>query len=211
LIKKKKPVKKKKAAKKIIKKAKPKPIRVGLKPTIQPIEKKLSDNKGTLRKKMKLEMLRYCIVWAYGEKQTIEYFKQRGEELSHTHYYELKAEFQSDESTSGWYSEQALSAMESTHKMGVQQLDALIEVTMTEIQQLQATPVYLQSLRKVKGGDDVIDTKFNPSHNSIALAKMIETHGNLMKIRDDMLAATPVVQAIMNKAAENREKSMTTR
>jgi len=180
-------------------------------PKESPEAKRLSDNKATLRKKMKLEMLRYCIVWGYGEKQTIEYFIQRGETLSHTHYYELKQEFESDEATAGWYTEQALSAMESTHKMGVHQLDQLIKTTMEEIHQLQATPVYLQTMKKVKGQDDVIETKFNPSHNSVALAKMMETLANLMKVRDDMLAATPVVQAIMNKAAENREKAMTTR
>ena len=160
---------------------------------------------------MKLEMLRYCIVWGYGERQTISYFQQRGEELSHTHYYELKTEFDSDESTAGWFTEQALGAMEKTHKMGVQQMDELIKTTMSEIEQLQATPVYLQTTKKIPGKKDEITTRFNPSHNSIALAKMMDTHGNLMKIRDDMLSATPVVQAIMNKAAENRAKSMTTR
>lgn len=159
---------------------------------------------------MKLEMLRYCIVWGYGEKQTIEYFKARGEELSHTHYFELKAEFLSDESTKGWYTEQALSAMETTHKMSIEQLDELIKTTMAEIQQLQATPVYIQTVRKVKGQKDpVVDTKFNPSHNSIALAKMMETLTNLIKTRDDMLAATPVVQAIMSKHALS--KAITTK
>lgn len=157
-----------------------------------------------------MEMLRYCRVWGYGEKQTIEYFKQRGEELSHTHYYELKAEYESDESTKGWYTEQALSAMEVTHKKSVEQLDALIETTMSEIQQHQATPVYIQTVRKVKGKDDIINTKFNPSHNSVALAKLMETLSNLIKTRDDMLSATPVVQAIMNKAAEEKAKTMVT-
>lgn len=167
-------------------------------------EKKLSDNKAHLRKKMKLEMLRYCIVWGYGERQTIEYFKARGEELSHTHYYELKAEFESDESTKNWYTEQAISAMESTHKQSVEQLDELIKTTMAEIQQLQATPVYIT---QTKRGSKEPVVKFNPNHNPIALAKMMETLSNLMKTRDDMLAATPVVQAIISKNARDRAKN----
>jgi hypothetical protein len=160
---------------------------------------------------MKLEMLRYCIVWGYGERQTIEYFKARGEELSHTHYFELKTEFNSDESTKGWYTEQALFAMETTHKTSIEQLDELIKTTMSEIQQLQATPVYIQTIRKVKGKPDEIDMKFNVNHNPIALAKMMETLTNLIKTRDDMLAATPVVQAIMSKHAQSQAKSMTTK
>lgn len=164
-------------------------------------------DKAQLRKKMKMEMLRYCLVWGYQENQTIEYFKARNVELSRTHYYELKREFNSDEATKGWYTEQAISAMETTHKQSIEQLDELIKTTMAEIQQLQATPVYIQTKKK---GQKEPEVRFNPNHNSIALAKMMETLTDLIKLRDDMLAATPVVQAIMNKHAEKEAKSMVT-
>lgn len=151
---------------------------------------------------MKLEMLKYCEVWGYGEKQTIQYFQNMGETLSHDYYYKLRDEFYSQAETNNWYSEMALKAMESTHKMSVTQLDALIKVTMAEIQQLQSTSVYVNN-----GTAENPRYEFNENHNSIALAKMMETLSNLIKTRDDMLAATPVVQAIMNKAAMEREKT----
>ena len=162
------------------------------------------DNKAAMRKKMKLEMLRYCLVWGYNEKQTIDYFKLRDVALSTTHYYELKQEFNSEEHMGQWYHEQALSAMENTHKQSIEQLDELIKTTMTEIQQLQSTTVYVN---KAKEGEPP-DLQFNPHHNSGDLAQMMKTLADLIKIRDDMLAATPVVQAIMNKHALEKEKTV---
>ena len=147
-------------------------------------------------------MLKYCLVWGYGEKQTIQYFEQLGETLSHDYYYVLKQDFESQQSTNDWYSEMALKAMESTHRQSVTQLDELIKVTMSEIQQLQATPVYNQ-----QGSGKDVTLVFNENHDSSALAQMMKTLADLIKTRDDMLAATPVVQAIMNKAALEREKT----
>ncbi len=159
------------------------------------------DNKATMRKKMKLEMLRYCLVWGYGEAQTIAYFKQRDEELSHSHYYELKAEFNSEEGKSNWYREQALVAMENTHKQSIEQLDELIKTTMSEIQQLQSTNVYVN-----KGSPEKPDLILNENHDPSALAMMMKTLSDLIKTRDDMLAATPVVQAILNEQALKMSK-----
>ncbi len=159
------------------------------------------DNKASMRKKMKLEMLRYCLVWGYNEKQTIDYFKLRDVSLSTTHYYELKNEFNSEESKGQWYHEQALFAMENTHKQSIEQLDELIKTTMTEIQQLQSTTVYIN-----KGSPEKPDMQLNPHHDSGDLAQMMKTLADLIKTRDDMLAATPVVQAIMNKHANERAK-----
>lgn len=158
--------------------------------------------KTALRHKMKLEMLRYCLVWGYGEKQTIEYFKLRGESLGTTHYYELKNEFNSKESKGQWFREQALFAMENTHKQSIEQLDELIKTTMAEIQQLQSTNVYVN---KAPDGQPP-KLEFNENHDSTALAHMMKTLADLIKTRDDMLAATPVVQAIMNKHANMQEK-----
>ncbi len=174
------------------------------------------EHKGKLAKKMKIEMIRYCLVWNYNDKQTIAYFKERGVVLSIPYYYELKADFLSDEATKGWYTEQAISAMEVTHKQSVEQLDELIKVTMIEIQQLQSTTVYVQKRDKVPDKDgvpqpDKILQTLNQEHDSLALAKMMDTLTKLTATRDDMLAATPVVQAIMNKHAEEKAKSMITR
>ena len=164
------------------------------------------DNKAAMRKKMKLEMLRYCLVWGYTEQQTISYFALRDEKLSTTHYYELKKEFNSDTAKGQWYNEQALFAMESTHKQSIEQLDELIKTTMAEIQQLQSTAVYLN-----KGTPEEPNMVFNENHDSTALAHMMKTLAELIKTRDDMLAATPVVQAIMNKHANMQEKTMVKR
>lgn len=162
----------------------------------------VTNDKAQLAKKLKIELLRYCMVWCYNDKQTVAYFAERGVELSIPYYYELKRDYLSDEATKGWYHEQAISAMETTHKQGVEQLDALINITMIEIQQLQSTPVY------IKVGETV---EFNENHDAMALAKMMDTLTKLIATRDDMLAATPVVQAIMNKHAEHQAKAMVTK
>lgn len=161
------------------------------------------DNKATMRKKMKLEMLRYCLVWGYTDKQTVAYFEMRGESLSITHYYELKKEFNGNENRGVWYNEQALFAMEKTHKDSIEQLDELIKTTMAEIQQHQSTAVFVN-----KGSTEKPDMQFNPHHDSGVLAQMMKTLADLIKTRDDMLAATPVVQAIMNKHANERENKV---
>jgi len=155
-----------------------------------------------MRKKMKLEMLRYCLVWGYTDKQTVAYFELRGEKLSITHYYELKKEFNGNENRGVWYNEQALFAMEKTHKESIEQLDELIKTTMAEVQQHQSTAVFIN---KAPEGQEP-NMVFNPNHNSSTLAQMMKTLGDLVKTRDDMLAATPVVQAIMNKHANERAK-----
>ena len=161
------------------------------------------DNKASMRKKMKVEMLRYCKVWGYNDQQTVAYFKLRGEELSISHYYELLAIFNSDKSRGQWYSEQALFAMEKTHKESIEQLDELIKTTMAEIQQLQSTTVYIN---KASEGQEP-EMVFNEEHDPSALAQMMKTLADLIKTRDDMLAATPVVQAIINDHALKREKT----
>ncbi len=162
--------------------------------------------KDELAQKMKIEMIRYCMVWCYNDKQTVAYFKERGVELSISYYYTLKAQFLSDEATKGWYAEQAISAMETTHKQSIEQLDALINSTMLEIQQLQSTPVYINA-----GTREVPNVILNEQHDSQALKGAIDTLTNLVKLRDDMLAATPVVQAIMNKHANNQAKALVTK
>lgn len=160
------------------------------------------NNAATVRKKMKVEMLRYCQVWGYNDKQTIAYFELRGEKLSIGHYYDLLAIFNSDKERGVWYSEQALFAMEKTHKQSIEQLDELIKTTMAEIQQLQSTTVYIN-----KGTVEDPKMVFNEEHDSQALAQMMKTLTDIIKTRDDMLAATPIVQAIMNKNALTREKT----
>jgi hypothetical protein len=155
----------------------------------------VKEHKATLAKKMKVEMIRYCMVWNYNEKQAVTYFAKRGVKLSIPYYYELKEEYLSDDATKGWYTEQALFAMETTHKQSIEQLNEIIKITLNEIEQLQSTDVYL-------------DEKLNEEHNSIGLAKMIDTLTKLIAQRDDMLAATPIVQGIMNKHAKEQEKSM---
>lgn len=153
--------------------------------------------KDELAKKMKIEMIRYCMVWCYNDKQTVAYFKERGVELSIGYYYELRRDYLSDQATKGWYTEQAIGAMEVTHKQSIEQLDELIKSTMLEIQQLQSTPVYLNSA----GEGKTPKLELNENHDAAALSKSIDTFTSLIKLRDDMLAATPVVQAIMNKHA----------
>ena len=154
-------------------------------------------------KKMKIEMLKYCMVWRFNDKQTVTYFKSRGVELSIPYFYELRREFLSSDSTRGWYHEQAIYAMESTHKQSIEQIDELIGVTLSEIQQHGSTPVHIEKEDKDTGA---AITVLNPAHNSQALAKMMDSYTGLVKQRDDMLAATPVVQAIMNRIALQAEK-----
>lgn len=219
------------------------------------------DTKATVRHKMKIEMYKYCAVWGFGEKQSIEYFKDMGEKLSHQTYYDLKTEFESQQSTNDWYSDMALVAMESTHRHSVLQLDELIKTAMHEIRELtkleQSTDYWKAQIKALdvlknkqfallgekkiifkktaEGGSFPEETDLDPrdksdilgkvatlesqqteleskiSHNrtsKMVLASMMKTLSDLIKTRDDMLAATPVVQAIMNKAAMEKEKTM---
>lgn len=179
---------------------------------VEPIKSRASkgknlakEHKAVLAKKLKIELIRYCMIWCYNDEQTVAYCKKRGVKLSIPYYYELKANYLSDEATQGWYTEQAISVMEITHKQSIEQLNEMIKIIVMEVNQLQSTPVYIT--KKVKGNSEIL---FNPNHDSAALSKMVDTLTKLYDTRDDMLVATPVVQAIMNKHALDREKSVVT-
>lgn len=154
------------------------------------------------RKKLKIEMMKYCILWGFKDTQAVAYFKERGVKLSRPNFYILKRELRSDEATEGWYTEQAISIMAITHKQSVEQLAALIEITMSEIEQLQSTPVYVE-VDKFK--------TLNEQHDSIGLAKMMDSLTKLISVRDDMLCATPGVQAVKSEQALKHQNSLLTR
>ena len=159
---------------------------------------------------IKIELMRYCLLWGYSEELTVSYFKSKGYNLSHAHYYNLKAEVLSDETVQDWYSDVSLRMMEREHKWDFDQIVELEKITMTEIGQLTLTNVYIQDPEDVKKAekDPKHKIKFllNPEHDSAMIAKLISTLAELKKVKSDMLSATPVVQAIMIKKRKDEEK-----
>lgn len=174
--------KKKKAAKKTIK---------AKKPTV---------NKAHQTKLIKLEMLRYCQLWKFSEELTVSYFKQKGYNLSHTHFFELKTELDSDQTTITWFNDVALKTMEKDHMTDYQSLTELQAVLMQEINQLNLTNAYIKD---PKDNDKLL---LNPEHDSNTISRLIAEVESIMKTKAEMLAATPHVQAIMVKQREDDAK-----
>lgn len=161
-------------------------------------------NKKKVSKQLKLEMMRYCLLWGYSVEMQISYFKQRGFELSASYAHELKAELESDESVQGWYTDVSMRMMEREQKLDFEQVVELEKLTMTEIAQLNMTNVYIVAPKKNPKDPDVLI--LNDQHDSALMAKLISTLVELKKVKSDMLAATPVVQAIMVKKRKEEER-----
>jgi len=163
-------------------------------------QKKPTANKAHQTKLIKLEMLRYCQLWKFSEELTVSYFKQKGYNLSHTHFYELKAELDSDQTTITWFNDVALKTMEKDHMIDYQSLVELQAVLMQEINQLNLTNAY------IKDPKDKDKLLLNPEHDSMTLSRLIAEVESIMKTKAEMLAASPHVQAIMVKQRESEAK-----
>lgn len=140
-------------------------------------------------------MMRYCLTWGFNEDISVQYFKQKGYKLSHTHYYELKNEVESDQSTQDWFNKVALEYMEKDHKHDYLTMKELQKVLMAEVQQLNSTNVYIQKTDK----DGNVTLILNPEHDSSLLAKLVAQIDSITKTKAEMLAGTPHVMAIMAK------------
>lgn len=158
-------------------------------------------SKAKQRKQIKLEMLRYCQLWKFTEELTIAYFKQKGYKLSHTHFYELKTELDDDKTTMQWFNDMALKVMEKDHMIDYQSINELQSVLMQEVQQLNLTNVYIKD---PKNKDALI---LNPQHDSNTLSRIVATIDQLTKSKSDMLAANPVVQAMLLKKRQDEDKA----
>lgn len=159
-------------------------------------------NAAKERKKVKLEMLRHCRTWQFSLPMTKAYFKQRGYKLSDTHYYELKAELDSENDRIEWFNEMAIENMEKDHQLDYETISALQNTLVQEIQQLSSTPIYIQT-NDAEGKPKYI---FNKNHNSMLIARLIAQVESLTKTKSSMLAANPMVQAIMVDRRQKEEE-----
>ena len=164
------------------------------------------ENKAQLKHKLKLELMRNCMIYGKTYEESKAYFKLKGYELSETTFTDLRTELKSRNQAQGWFSNEALYVIEEDHQLSVQRIRIMEDRLLQEFEQLAATNYY----RYINQGTPQQELVKNKSHDVNALLRVIAQFQSLQETKTKMFSATPLVQEIMEVHARQEEEQQKT-
>ena len=100
------------------------------------------ETKGSLKHKLKLELMRTCKIYGKNFEESKSYFKLKGFELGETTFTDLRNELKSRNQAEGWFSNEALYVIEEDHQLSVERIRMMENRLLQEFEQLAATNYY---------------------------------------------------------------------
>ncbi len=165
------------------------------------------ESKASLKHKLKLELMRTCVIYGKGYEESQSYFKLKGFELGETVFTELRKELKSRNQAEGWFSNEALFVIEEDHQLSVERIRLMENRLLQEFEQLAATNYYTY----INQGTEQQQLVRNKVHDVNALLRIIAQFQSLQETKTKMFSATPLVQEIMEVHARQEEESQKTK
>ena len=160
------------------------------------------DNKAQLKHKLKLELMRTCMIYGKSYEESKAYFKLKGYELGETTFVDLRTELKSHRNAAGWFSNEALFVIEEDHQLSVERIRLMEDRLLQEFEQLSATNYYTY----INQGTEQQQLVRNKIHDVNALLRVIAQFQSLQETKTKMFSATPLVQEIMEVHAQQEEE-----
>ena len=165
------------------------------------------ETKGSLKHKLKLELMRNCMIYGKNYEETKSYFQLKGYEIGETTFTDLRVELKSRRSAQGWFSNEALYVIEEDHQLSVERIRLMENRLLQEFEQLAATNYY----KYINQGKEEQELVRNKAHDVNALLRVIAQFQSLQETKTKMFSATPLVQEIMEVHARQEEESQKTK
>ena len=159
-------------------------------------------SKGQLKRELKLELMRTCMIYGKSYEESKAYFKLKGFELGETVFTELRKELKSRNAAEGWFTNEALYVIEEDHQLSVERIRILEDRLLQEFEQLAATNFYKY---ENEGTDNQVLVR-NKTHDVNALIRVIAQFQSLQETKTKMFSATPLVQEVMEVHAQQEEE-----
>jgi hypothetical protein len=159
-------------------------------------------SKGQLKRELKLELMRTCMIYGKSYEESKAYFKLKGFELGETVFTELRKELKSRNAAEGWFTNEALYVIEEDHQLSVERIRILEDRLLQEFEQLSATNFYKY---ENEGTDNQVLVR-NKTHDVNALIRVIAQFQSLQETKTKMFSATPLVQEVMEVHAQQEEE-----
>lgn len=159
-------------------------------------------SKATLKRELKLELMRTCKIYGKSYDETKAYFKLKGFELGETVFTELRTELKSRNAAEGWFSNEALYVIEEDHQLSVERIRLMEDRLLQEFEQLAATNYY----KYINEGKPEQELIRNSAHDVNALLRVIAQFQSLQETKTKMFSATPLVQEVMEVHAQQEEE-----
>jgi len=169
--------------------------------------KRNKESKAALKHKLKLELMRTCVIYGKSYEESKAYFQLKGFELGETVFTELRKELKSRNQAEGWFSNEALYVIEEDHQLSVERIRLMENRLLQEFEQLAATNYYTY----INQGTDQQQLVRNKVHDVNALLRIIAQFQSLQETKTKMFSATPLVQEIMEVHARQEEESQKTK
>jgi hypothetical protein len=163
------------------------------------------ETKASLKHKLKLELLRSCMIYGKTYDETKAYFKLKGFEIGETVFTEMRAELKSRNSAEGWFSNEALFVIEEDHQLSVERIRMIENRLLGEFEQLAATNYYTY----INQGKEDQALIRNEVHDLSGLLRVSAEFRALQETKTKMFSATPLVQEIMEVHARQEEEDAT--
>lgn len=162
--------------------------------------------KGGTRKELEheveLSLVRYCRIWRYSVKLTLEYCKTQGHQISETKYHTLRNELKTQVLDGAMFTKQALENLQVEHGDSLELINGMLDVVIKEIRDHSATAIY----NVLEDKDNNKTYVFNKNHNSNIVAKLVTTATDLMQKRDNTILATPIITDLVNELKKSGDE-----
>lgn len=167
--------------------------------------KKVKQTKKQIEHALKIELMRYCVIFGKSYQDTSLYFKSKGYNLGTTQFTELRNELKSKHAAKDWFRKEALYAMEEDHMLSVDRIKVLEDRIMEEFEQVSATTFY----KYINAGTDEQQIIRNKAHDGNFLLRLVAQFQSLQDTKTKLFSATPMVQEIMEVHAQQEEEENT--
>ncbi len=163
--------------------------------SILPKRKSAELTKKQLEHQVQLSLVRYCRIWRYSVKLTLEYCESQGHKISESQYHKLRNELKQTVLQGEMFTKQALENLQVEHGDSLELLNGMLDVVIKEIRDHSATAIF----NVVEDDDNNKTYVFNKNHNSNVVAKLVTTATDLMQKRDNTILATPIIVDLVNE------------
>ncbi len=172
---------------------------------IKPIKRSHKRKGGTahhLEHKVQLSLVRYCRIWRYSVKLSLEYCASQGHKISDTQYHKLRNELRDTILQGDMFTKQALENLQVEHGDSLELLNGMLDVIIKEIRDHSTTTIFNVTIDDTGNKTYV----FNKNHNSNIVAKLVTTATDLMQKRDNTILATPIITDLVNELKKGNEE-----
>lgn len=143
--------------------------------------------KKQLEHRLKLELMKTCMIYGKSFADTVAYFKSHDYKLGKTQNWELRTELQSAAAAKDWFRKEALFVIEGDHQLSVERVRKFEEDLIVEF--------YILKKKEDKSAQDIS-----------LMIRLVAQFQAIQETKTSLFGATPMIQEWMEERARREEE-----